>query len=643
MSIPSLRLLIVDDDGDDADLVLREVQRAFDVVAHLRVDTASTMLAALQGGQWDICTLDFSLPNFDAMEALEIAQQHALDMPCIIVSGVIDATAAIAAMRAGSRDYVMKDDLTRLIPAIEREIEEAEGRKQRERAERALHESEAQLRAVFETVPTGLSFFDMEKNAIRQNHALAEMLGYSREEFLKVKITDLFGPEDFKDAQQRLGAIMRGGAGDETPIPGVLRHKDGHPVEVTIQLTPLDVDARRTGMVAVVRDISDEVRLRNQLVAAQKAEALGTLTAGIAHDFNNLLTSIGASAELAKSEPSNAVWLDNIVSATERAAKVVRHLMQYAHRETPDRRPVVLTDTVGETLTLARETFDRRIELEEVLNEAIPPVDGDAGQLGQVVLNLLLNARDAVIERLEQAEELSGYTPHIGIRLCTIPNDDPALGPLVRLTVSDNGLGIAPEVQVRIFDPFFTTKDVGSGTGLGLSTAAAIVSKHGGTLTVESTVGVGSTFMVALPPSGALSNAPDIVETQAAQRILPVGRSVLVVDDESQILRVEQAILQSAGYEVTTASSGHAALEAIHRQDFDVAVLDLNMRSPDGWEVLAKIRESGVDTKVLVASGFAREDEVIERGGNGFLQKPFTGEGLVTAVSSLSATVPTRV
>ena len=758
MSMPRLRLLLIDDSKDDADLVLREVRRAFDVAEYRRVDSAGAMRRALQSREWDIAILDFSLPGFDAMEALEIAQEQVPNLPCIIVSGVIDTGAAVEAMRAGVRDYLMKDDLVRLAPAIARELDDAEARRERRGAERALRESEDRYRTVVEASQDGILVEDMEQRVIFANQAALEMLGYSLDELRTLDPRQLVHPDDagqladwrrnmdsneasprryvgkrvrrdgsaflaevsvaplvnegettgavvnVRDVTERVKAeaalraseekyrslvgampdfiirLARDGTyldfhpgalapyvapeeylgkrlADVTPPdlaaramtavaraldtrePQIIEHQlgsDGSKTEWESRFVPLSHDE----VLIIARDMTDQVRLKEQLLVAQKSEALGTLVAGVAHDFNNLLTGIGGSIELARMKPEERKWLDGAETATRRAAELIRKLLQFSRREPPARVAVDLRDIADETVTLAREMFDRRVTLEIDRGGPVPPVSADPGQIEQVLMNLLVNALDAVEERARSERDRT-YRPQIRVTIhvtaaATATEVEPRQD--VVMSVIDNGVGISPDVRKRIFDPFFTTKDVGRGTGLGLSTAYGIVAEHGGSIEVTSTPGAGSTFAVVLPVGAtgiagiASSSAGD---GAASPPEAGGGGAVLVVDDEPLLLAAAERALIDAGYQVVAAAGGVAALRAVQEQTFHVAVVDVSMPVPDGWDVLSQIRDMAPETKVFMTSGYALEDETAERGGYAFIAKPYTLNQLVAAVDAV--------
>lgn len=388
--------------------------------------------------------------------------------------------------------------------------------------------------------------------------------------------------------------------------------------------------------VAILSDRSDWHAKDEQIRRMQRLEAVGVLAAGIAHDFNNLLTGISGGIDLARDQPGEPRWLDVADKSAKRAAELVRSLLRFARREEPLRARVAPGEIVAATLELARATFDRRVWIESEVSGQLPDLDADRGQLEQVLLNLMVNARDAVLER---AAEASGeYRPTVRIDVAATPSGERSG---IQIAVRDNGTGMTDEVRARAFDPFFTTKPVDRGTGLGLATVVGLVEGHGGSVGIESSPGVGTTVVVWLPAmdnddehalrpvSGSRHAVAPHDETSAYR--------VLVVDDEEAVGSIAEAFLVAAGYEVTRVSDGAAAVELVRARPFDLVVTDLNMPAPDGWAVLAAVREHAAGTPVIIVSGHAEDEEVRRRGAFAHLPKPFDRASLMEIVGQAVA------
>lgn len=382
-----------------------------------------------------------------------------------------------------------------------------------------------------------------------------------------------------------------------------------------------------TALIGSLFDVTERRRLEEQLRQAQKMEAVGELTAGIAHNFNNLLTAIIPSIQLARRDAtgSSADRLRDAEYAACRAAELVRELMLFArHDKAAATSSVDLCELVQRTVSMCRATFDRTIEMELVVGAELPAVAGDAGQLEQVFLNICLNARDAL--------ESSGKKGRrIRIELDSVSGQgegEHAPRDHVRVRISDNGSGMPDEVRARIFEPFFTTKEVGRGTGLGLATAYAIASDHGGRLLCESLPAVGTTFTVLLPAT------TEVVRKSGVQPRRHRGgtETVLVIDDERLVRNAVRGVLEPMGYTVREAPDGESGLALFQRERdrIDVVLLDVSMPGVRGETVFANIRVEAPHAKVILFAGY-RPPQAPE-GAAGMLQKPFELEDLLRVV-----------
>jgi signal transduction histidine kinase len=392
-------------------------------------------------------------------------------------------------------------------------------------------------------------------------------------------------------------------------------------------LDPLDdgADAER---LCVLTDITEQKRLAAQLQRAQRLESLGTIASGIAHDLNNVLTPIGLVVDLLPElgEPfQQQALLQTLRHSVERGGALIQQILSFARGKDGDRQPVQLRRIVIETTQILKQTLPRSIAIVVDIPTDLWSVVGDETQLGQVVLNLAVNARDAMPDgghlRFAAAnvtlnEETMGQ--HLGARP----------GRHVMLAVADSGCGIEPEVIERIFDPFFTTKALGDGTGLGLSTVLEIVHRHAGFLDVESHVGSGSTFKVYLPASDVPVAAND------PERPLPAGHGelILVVDDEGSIREIATATLEAFGYRALAAADGAEAVGVYARLKDEIAavVVDLMMPAIDGTTTMRALRNINPDVRVVAMSGLRPPSETCP-----FLGKPFTARQLLEAISGV--------
>jgi len=390
-------------------------------------------------------------------------------------------------------------------------------------------------------------------------------------------------------------------------------------------------------MVGGMRDLTEQKKLEAQYLRAQRMESIGTLAGGIAHDLNNVLAPILMSIELLKldsgDDPRRSKILDTIHVSSRRGADLVRQVLSFARGLGGQRVPIRLRHLVDDLQGIIRETFPRNIRIVTETAEGLWPVMGDPTQLHQVLLNLTVNARDAM--PLGGVLTLTAVNATIDAQYASA-SDDATAGNFVLLRVTDTGVGIPPEVRDRIFEPFFTTKELGRGTGLGLATVHTVVKSHGGFLGVESEVGRGTTFKIYLPADAAEAPAP---APPALAATLPRGRGelVLVVDDEFSIREITQQTLESFGYRVLTASDGAAAvaLYAGRAREIALVVTDMMMPVMDGAATIQVVKRINPSARIIAASGhdsiggFAKATAA---GVHDFLTKPFTAQTLVQLI-----------
>lgn len=428
-----------------------------------------------------------------------------------------------------------------------------------------------------------------------------------------------------------------------------LRSPAGVQVWVECSLQPQREGRNGLARVMSFRDVSQRRQLEAQLRHSQKTEAIGRFVGGVAHEFNNLLTPIIGHIELARAElPADhglQAGLADVADAGQRAADLVRQLLTLGRRTELDRRPVDMVQIVEQVMRLLRPTMDRRITLEQVTPDGPVWSEVHADQIHQVLLNLCLNARDAVL-----SQDRSDRPPRIEVSLRVVSSDQIAAsgerircgGDWLELAVTDNGVGISAEVQSRIFEPFFTTKKEGLGAGLGLGVAQGIVELHDGWMSVTSEPGVGTTVRCMFPPCAGEASAasPSEVVVRVAGGM---GKNVLIIDDEPVVRRIARAVLARSGFHVTEAASGSEGLEAIRRGSVpDVVLLDVQMPGLDGWQTLEALRQLEPNVPVIMWSGFdGTQDHQNPRAKpDGRIRKPVVFQELVDAVQGVLCKTP---
>ena len=503
----ALRALIADDSENDVLFLLRALRKAGYEPVYERVSTAPAMKAALQRQTWDIVISDYEMPNFGGFEALQLLKESGHDLPFILVSAVVSEETAVAAMKAGAHDYIMKRNLVRLAPAIERELREAQTRGARKAAEEALRQSEEQLRQ------------------------------------------------------------------------------------------------------------------------AQKIEAVGRLASGVAHDFNNILTVITGHSELLlrqlDADDPRRKNAEQIEKAAYRAAALTRQLLTFSRKQVIEPRVLKLNAIILNIEKMLRRLIGEDIEFCTVLDSAAGHIKADPGQIEQVIMNLAVNARDA----MPNGGKLTVTTANTTLDKNQLNNfPDLCAGDYVMLTIADTGTGMSEEVKAHLFEPFFTTKPPGKGTGLGLATCFGIVKQNAGHINVHSELGRGTTFKIYFPQVQSALESPrvHIMPTEATGG----NETVLLVEDEPVVRELAVATLREKGYTVVEAVNGEEGLRMARQHDgkIDLVLTDVVMPVMGGKEMADALRTSHPDTKVLFTSGYT-EDAMghhgVLRPGILFLQKPY--------------------
>lgn len=499
--------------------------------------------------------------------------------------------------------------------------------------ERKRAESQAmQLASIVESSDDAIVGKTLDGIVTSWNHAAEKIFGYTAAEMIGAPIARLFPPARVAESAVILDKVRRGEriAHFET----TRARKDGQEVEVSVMISPIrDGNGVVVGASKVARDISDQKKLERQFLRAQRLESIGTLAGGIAHDLNNVLAPIMLSLEMLRmSVPDQAdrELLETIHLSAQHGADLVRQVLTFARGIEGERREVRVSHLVRDVERTARDTFFKQIVVKTSVPADLWRVLGDQTQLLQVLMNLCVNARDAMPD---------GGTLTITAENVTLDASDAAVyiaataGAYVLLRVEDSGTGIAPADLERIFDPFFTTKEVGAGTGLGLSTTQAIVHSHGGFLRVYSEPGEGTTFRVYLP---ALTNASGEATQTPVELFRGHGELVLVVDDEPSVRLITQKTLEAFGYRVAVAADGAEAVAIYARRGDEIAVVLTDMMMPvmDGAATIRVLRKMNPSVRIIAASGLMTHvrGTGTALGIRHILAKPYAADGLLTVL-----------
>ncbi|MBK8475282.1 MAG: response regulator [Opitutaceae bacterium] len=642
-ALKPLRLLIVEDSPHDAELIVRLLVRAGYTCDWTQVDREEDFLRHLQP-DLDVILCDCQMPEFDGMQALKLVQESGFSIPLIIVSGSIGEETAVAAIRAGAADYLLKDRLARMGQAIEHAIEQNRLRLERRAMTEALGQAESRYRGIFENAVEGIFQAVPEGRLLAANPAMARILGFATPAEAIGCVDDILEqlcPEPARCGELRqLLAEHHLVAGFETQV---LR-RDGARIWATVNCRVVRSADGATHFEGTVEETTERKKLEEQLFRAQRLESVGRLASGIAHDLNNILLPILMTPGLLRvtlKDEESIKMVDAIEISARRGADIVRQLLTFGRGTDSARIPVQLRGLVQEMLNIVRETFPKNITIRCSLPTDVWSVRGDPTQLHQVMMNLCVNARDAMadggdllvaLENREVDAELARRSP----------GAHP--GRYVVLRVSDSGTGIAPEHLDKIYDPFFTTKEVGQGTGLGLSSVLGIVNSHGGFIQIDSTLGQGTQFRIFLPAS----LPAEIGEAGVAAPEGPRGQGelVLLVDDERAVRYATRTMLERNGYRVVEARDGVDGLArfAEVRDDVRLVVVDLLMPRLDGVGLIRQLRKQVPALAILATTGVGRSpkvEEVKQLGNVPILEKPFVAETMLDALARLLGRVPT--
>jgi two-component system cell cycle sensor histidine kinase/response regulator CckA len=625
-----LNFLVIEDSWADFLLIERHLKQQGIVARCQWVTTFEQLIQEIDRGPWDVVLADYSVPQLDFSECLGILSTRLPDAPVIVVSGTIGEERAVDLMKDGTSDVVLKDSLGRLVPAIKRSLEGVADR-------RAARTVEAELRlanAALDAAADPVVITDRNGTIVYVNPAFSTVTGYSRAEALgRNPRLVKSGVHDLGLYRDLWNTVLAGGVWRGELIN---RRKDGRLYSEVQAITPVrNATGEITHFVAIKRDLTEEKLLHAQFLQAQKMESVGRLAGGIAHDFNNLITVINVTADLAslnlqEGDPLRAEF-DRIRESGEQAASLTRQLLAYSRNQLMKPEVIDLGAVVKAMETMLKRLLGEDIELLVVTGAWLGPVMADRGQLEQVVMNLAVNARDAMptggvltidVENVELDETFAETHPSV------------RPGPHVMLAVSDVGLGMDEATRVRIFEPFFTTKELGKGTGLGLATVYGIVKQSGGSIWVDSEPGKGASFTVYLPRVEGVQPPNRPRPTPTAMR---GSETILVVEDEEMLRTLSSRLLEVAGYTVLTAGGGEEAMLVLERHTGPVHLVmtDVVMPGISGRELGERLQRIHPGLKVLYTSGYT--DDVVLRHGlsdrtTHFISKPFSMKELTRKV-----------
>ncbi|HEX2852132.1 MAG TPA: response regulator [Opitutaceae bacterium] len=589
-----MKILHLEDDAGDAELVRSVVLEEWPDCVIKVVSSRFTFTGELQLGRYDLILADYSVLAFDGMEALALAKKRVPDTPFIFLSGTIGEDRAIEAVRYGADDYVLKDRMKRLLTTIPRVLRDSEERQRRRQAESRVRELAEMLNQAREAIV----ITDLEGHIISWNAGAEHLFGWKSDEALGKTTAELFSQDEhaqFRAAREETAA--KGSWNGELHV----HNRQGNPVVLETRRTLIrDDNGAPRAHLSINSDVTDRKRLEEQFLRAQRMENIGLLAAGIAHDLNNVLAPMLMSAPMLRgwvNDPAGLRMIDLLERSAERGSGLVKQILAFAQGVSSEHRLVQMSAAMREIITVVTGTFPKTIRLEENIAADLWPVKASQIQVHQVLLNLCVNARDAMPE---------GGTLRLRAENCSLDIDaareigSGVAGSFVVLHVEDTGTGIPPNVLERMWEPFFTTKEADKGTGLGLSTVRGIVKSHGGFVEVRTKVGEGTAFRAYFPAVVA-------AEMPAGPRPPPRahGELILVVEDSPDIREMTAAMLTRQGYRVLLAADGAEAVTLFNQRGAEIRLVisDLRMPNLDGAMLARVLHRLNPAVKMLVVSG----------------------------------------
>ena len=728
----SLRILLLEDVVTDAQLIKHELRKSNIPFVIECVESRQAFLKSLSEFQPDIILSDFSMPGFNAMEALRVLAESNYDLPFILVTGSQSEEVAVQCMKEGADDYILKSTLKRLPPALQNAIRKKAAERERGRAIAALQRSEEHFRSLIENALDIIAVLNLD-GTFRYASPSVRVLGYQPEDLVGKSAFDYVSKDDSIEVSELFNTALEN-PGLAGTVEFMFRHQDGSfrmleaickgmwvdPKTRGIVLNARDVTERKQAEASIEKlaafarlnpnpvlelnaagqltyfndaasamcrslgllhpsdilpedtasvvkeclvtgqsnlhrettvgsrilnwsyfpiitsqvvhcyavDITERLSLEAQLRQSQKMDSIGQLAAGVAHDFNNILTVIqGYSGLMLAREdlnPEFAEPLQQMAAGVERASNLTRQLLTFSRKQLMQPQELDLNEVISNVTKLLRRILGEDILLHFNYSPNLPSISADSGMMEQIVMNLAVNARDA----MPRGGQLTiGTTTAVITDAHVRANPEASRGEFVCLRITDSGSGIPHTVMPRIFEPFFTTKEVGKGTGLGLATVYGIVKQHRGWVEVLSEVGRGTTFRIYLP---TCSHKPQpLPAAPSVQKVTGGTEKILVVEDEPELQILVKDILEHYGYRVMLASSGPEALDtwAKHGEEIDLLLTDMVMPGNMGGRELAeKLKGKKSSLKVVYTTGYSVDmmgTEFAFKRGLNFLPKPY--------------------
>jgi PAS domain S-box-containing protein len=628
-----MNILHLEDSASDAELVHEFLKVCWPELEAETVSRRQDFERAVCRGNYDIIISDYSIPGYSGLEALTFARKHAPEKPFIYLSGTIGEERAITALKAGASDYVIKDRPARLIPAIETALAQVDAEKRGRKADEKIRQQASLLDQSREAI----CVLDANRKVTYWNASAHRLYGWSVEEAMGKDLRELLYAHEPGQFDAALENLRAKGEWRGELSPAV--KEDGNLTVESFWSLVTNTDGLLSTILICDADITDRKRMESQLMQTQRLETLGLLAGGIAHDLNNVLAPILTSVDIlskgATGEKDRSL-LGTLEASVQHGTELVRQLLAFARGKGTQRTSVAIDTLVGSVQRLLEHVMPPTIKVSASLPGMLSHVEADSTQLRQVLLNLCINARDAMPE---------GGSVTIRAEDVQTTTDTPSLqgeaqaGPHVCISVIDTGSGIPPHVVAKLFDPFFTTKKAGKGTGLGLANVAGIVKAHGGFVGLESVVGKGTTFHIYLPAVAAPAiREPETPAATSESITAGVDQDILVIEDDEAIRALLEIILSSGGYRVALAADGQDGLRQLaSHPETKLVITDLHLPGMSGSDIVRNLKGLPNVPRVIVLSGLTPEEDEIPSDWRDveFLGKPVGTQVLLKTVGRI--------
>ncbi|MBC7964065.1 MAG: response regulator [Steroidobacteraceae bacterium] len=631
-----LNILVMEDRNADFMMVERHLKQNGLSVRCSRVDSPEGLREAIDRKSWDLVLTDYNVPQLNFQDSLKLLLAELPDVPVIMVSGTMGEEKAVDILKLGVLDFVLKDNLARLVPAVLRSLKEKKELEERRR-------TEERLKLALRGANDGLWDWNLITNELYLSPRWKSMLGYADEELENSYNSwiRLLHPEDSDSALTQMRDFLEGRTAN-FEIEFRMLHKEGHSADILSRgFLLFDDQGNALRMVGTHVDVTERKKLEEQYRQAQKMEAVGQLAGGVAHDFNNILTAIIGNTHFAmlkmqENDPARK-YLEQVLAASDRAAVMNQSLLAFSRKQMVSLAVIDLCAVIKEFEAFLRRLIREDIELRITCSEAPLNVLADRGQIEQVLMNLVTNARDAMPQGGKLFMEIQPVT--LDQQFVEAHRYGKA-GAYVLFSVSDSGVGMDKETQSRIFEPFFTTKEQGKGTGLGLSMAYGIIKKHDGFINAYSEPGTGTIFKIYLPRIQGPAQAGITAPREVATVLLDGAETILVGEDDEALRRLATKVFNHYGYRVIVAVDGQDAVDKFieYGDSIQLVILDAIMPKKNGREAFQEMRTMRPDLKAVFVSGYARDifaENDMPDGNSIFVQKPVSPNELVAKVREM--------